>query len=151
MKIKSFFLIFTLFLSTITFSAARPYLETLEGQKLYGSDLKGRWLLLHYWASWCDICMGEMPEVQKFYKGMPREKAQLFLVNYDGLSKEQQKKLLAKMGIRIPSLQGNPGRLFGIRAANALPMTIVVNPEGKVQDVAYGPVNIKTLSSMIQH
>lgn len=150
MKIKSFLVLLALFYSVFSFAANKPFITTLDGQNLYGTDLKGRWLILHYWASWCDICMGEMPELQKFYQQLPKQKAQFYMVNYDHLNKSQVQKILSSMGVSIPSLIGNPGRLFGVRGASALPMTIIVNPEGKVLDVAYGPTNAKALNKIIQ-
>lgn len=147
MNFRSLILLFALLSSWVCFSSVetKPHFTTLEGQYLYGKDLKGRWLILHYWASWCDVCMSEMPEMQKFYQKLSTEKAQMFLVNYDHLTASQQKQLLSQMGVDIPGLQGHPARLFGINDIPALPLTIVVNPNGQVKKVLEGPQNSKSL------
>jgi thiol-disulfide isomerase/thioredoxin len=43
-----------------------PKLETLnlDGQAVKLSDLKGRAVLLNFWASWCEPCRTEMPTLQ---------------------------------------------------------------------------------------
>ncbi|NBX85431.1 MAG: TlpA family protein disulfide reductase [Gammaproteobacteria bacterium] len=135
---KHLLLLLSLIFAMPSFSNS-THITTLEGQALYGKDLKGKWLIIHYWASWCDICMGEMPEVQKFYQHLSKSKAKMFLVNFDGLNAKQQKDLLNQQHVNIPSLKGNPAQLFGISQVSALPMTLVVTPEGKVKDVIYGP------------
>lgn len=132
-------LLFCSILFGINTFAATPHVTTLEGKSLYGKDLQGKWLIIHYWASWCDICMGEMPEVQKFYQKLSKKKANMYLVNFDGLNAQQQKSILTQQHVNIPSLQGNPAQLFGISQVTALPMTLLVTPEGKVKKVLYGP------------
>ncbi|MDA8353811.1 MAG: thiol-disulfide oxidoreductase ResA [Firmicutes bacterium] len=42
-------------------------LETLDGEKMKLSDLKGKVVLLNFWASWCEPCRDEMPAIQTVY------------------------------------------------------------------------------------
>lgn len=152
MNYRSLVLFFGLLGSWVIFASVdtKPHFTTIEDQYLYGNDLKGRWLILHYWASWCDVCISEMPEMQKFYHKLSSNNAQMFLVNYDHLSPTQQKQLLGKMGVDIPSLKGHPARLFGINDISALPLTIVVNPNGQVKKVLQGPQTIKNLLQLMK-
>ena len=151
MKFKSLLFVFALLFSFVGFADdSRPHLTTLEGKALYGEDLKGRWLIIHYWASWCDICMSEMSDIQKFYQQLSLKNAQMFMVNFDHLSATKQKKLLGQMGVSVPSLKGNPAKLFGIRSVTALPMTIMVGPDGKVRKVLYGPQSPNSLQKIME-
>ncbi|NDH08078.1 MAG: TlpA family protein disulfide reductase [Gammaproteobacteria bacterium] len=149
MRLKSWAWVLLL-LTGVLFAGTKPYITTLEGEKLNGHDLKGRWLILHYWASWCDICMSEMPVMEKFYQGLPKDKVRLFLVNYDQLSKNEIYQILKKSRVSIPSLEGHPAQLFGIKNADALPMTVVVDPNGKVKDLLYGPQTLADLKREIR-
>lgn len=151
MKFKALLFVFALLFSFVGFAEdSKPHLTTLEGKALYGEDLKGRWLIIHYWASWCDICMSEMPEIEKFYQQLSSKNAQMFMVNFDHLSAAKQKQLLADTGVHVPSLKGNPAKLFGIRSVSALPMTMMVGPDGKVKKVLYGPQSPKSLQKIMQ-
>lgn len=152
MIFRSLFLFFAFSCSIGSFALeeVKPHFTTLENQNLYGKDLKGRWLILHYWASWCDVCMSEMPQMQKFYQQLSPEKAQMFMVNYDNLSPHQQKQLLGKMGVNIPGLKGHPAQLFGIQDVSALPMTMIVNPNGQVKKVLVGPQTPQSLAKWMK-
>ncbi|MDF2946090.1 MAG: alkyl hydroperoxide reductase [Bacillales bacterium] len=43
-------------------------LQTLTGQSVKLSDLRGKKVILNFWATWCGPCKVEMPEIQKFYE-----------------------------------------------------------------------------------
>ncbi|PTM59247.1 thiol-disulfide oxidoreductase ResA [Desmospora activa] len=43
-------------------------LETLEGETLKLSDLKGKAVLINFWATWCKPCRDEMPAIQSVYE-----------------------------------------------------------------------------------
>src|SRR5690606_6350142 len=42
-------------------------METIDGQVVKLSDLKGKKVMVNFWATWCPPCKEEMPEIQKFY------------------------------------------------------------------------------------
>lgn len=147
---KNIFFCLTFFFASFSPSFASPHFTTLSGQQLHGSDLKGKWIVLEYWASWCDICMSELPQLENIYHQMNPQKAKLFLVNYDGLSERQIHKIFSKKHIQIPSLKGDPATMFGMRSVSALPMTMIINPQGKVHKVLYGPEANREISKIIQ-
>lgn len=43
-------------------------LETLTGEKVTLSDLKGKKVILNFWATWCPPCRAEMPHLQTYYE-----------------------------------------------------------------------------------
>lgn len=43
-------------------------LETVDGKQVKLSDYKGKVVLLNFWASWCEPCRQEMPDVEKAYE-----------------------------------------------------------------------------------
>ncbi|WP_066062644.1 TlpA disulfide reductase family protein [Neobacillus soli] len=54
----------------LTIGAMAPNFElkTLTGDKVKLSDLKGKKVMLNFWATWCGPCKAEMPEMEKFSK-----------------------------------------------------------------------------------
>jgi thiol-disulfide isomerase/thioredoxin len=43
-------------------------IETIGGQVVSARQLEGKVVLHYFWASWCPICRGDMPELQKLYQ-----------------------------------------------------------------------------------
>ena len=146
---KIIVLFFCLLLNMHAF-AGNAAVTTLEGKEISSKELQGRWLVLQYWADWCDICMGEMPELQDLYNHINKSKARMYLVNFDGLTQRQLKKFFHQHHISIPSLKGDPAGAYGIHGITALPVMIVVNPQGKVHKVLYGPQSSRKILRMLK-
>ena len=146
---KIIVLFFGLLLNMHVF-AANTTVTTLEGKEISSKELQGRWLVLQYWADWCDICMGEMPELQDLYNHINKSKARMYLVNFDGLSQRQLQKFFHLHHISIPSLKGDPAGAYGIHGITALPVMIIVNPQGKVHKVLYGPQSSRKILRMLK-
>ena len=52
-------------LITLFLGCSQPDLLTSENKKVYLDDLKGKWILINYWADWCPPCIKEIPELNK--------------------------------------------------------------------------------------
>ncbi len=114
-------------------------LPTLQGKPLSLRDLKGRVILVNFFATWCLPCQWEMPLMEKLYQSY---KAKGFSVVAISLDKEgaavvapfvREKKLTYPV-LLDPALKG--ARQFGIVG---LPATFLISPDGFVKGVTYGP------------
>lgn len=143
-----FFAIFLGFLSPI-YSAEPVVLTELNGQQILFSSLKGKWIFINYWASWCDACLDEIPALNRFYQ---RKKSDivLFGVNYDNLPANEQIELIKQYDIRYPSLQQDPASLLQLGDIRAIPTTFVFNPKGELANVLYGGQTFSSLSRVLQ-
>lgn len=130
--------------STITYTASDVTFYTLENDKISWSSLKGKWVFIHYWASWCHICLEEIPTLNKFYK-QNKDKVALFAVNYDGISLEEQRALAKQLNIQFPSLGEDPGFALGLEDMPGLPATFVFNPNQELADALYGAQSEQSL------
>lgn len=145
---QNLFLIFPLLigLGFTTYShSANVILKDMKGQEISFNSLKGKWVIINYWASWCQPCIDEINELNQFYKSK-KDKIALFAVNYDMLPLAKQKVLIAKYKIRYPSLQLDPGPQLRLGDIRGVPATFVFNPNGKLSDVLYGGQTIKSLN-----
>jgi cytochrome c biogenesis protein CcmG, thiol:disulfide interchange protein DsbE len=118
------------------FSAA-----TLQGSRLSLSSLRGRPVLINFFASWCTVCEVELPGIEEAYQAHRADGFTVVGVNTletgDGLAFYQRMKL------SFPAVYdpGNPGRIgsaYGV--TQGLPASIFVDRMGKVQLIQYGPV-----------
>jgi peroxiredoxin len=56
---------------------------TIDGKEVSLSSLKGKYVLLDFWASWCKPCIGEIPFMQQAYKNYKRKGFEIFSVSVD--------------------------------------------------------------------
>lgn len=140
-------LLFTLFLNH---AAAQELFTDLHGHRVTFSSFKGKWVLINYWASWCQPCLDEIKELNKFY-ALQNLDTILFAVNFDELPAEEQLRLVKKLGIRYPNLLTDPKEYFGFGDIRGVPATFVINPEGQLSATLYGSQTLASLNKATQH
>ncbi|MDP1602526.1 MAG: TlpA disulfide reductase family protein [Legionella sp.] len=128
----------------IPFATADVLLTDISGKKISFSSLKGKWVLINYWASWCEPCLDEIAQLNKFHQTQ-KEKVALFAVNFDYLPVQEQVDLIKKLHIHYPSLSEDPGSLLGLEQVRGVPATFVFDPDGNLSTTLYGS---QTLSSL---
>ncbi|CAM3053232.1 thiol-disulfide oxidoreductase [Legionella steigerwaltii] len=148
-KIKNLFVAFIL-MSITSISQADVLLKDTLGNTIPFSSLKGKWVLINYWAGWCKTCIDEIPELNRFYRKHENDPVVLFAVNYDGLPIHKQKKLIQKFNILYPSLASDPALALGLGDIIGVPVTFIINPQGELVDTLYGGQDIKTLDTAIE-
>ena len=109
-------------------------LSTLNGNvgKIHLADLKGKQLILNFWASWCEPCNQEAPFLQKSWPGL-QSKGVVF-IGIDGPEKTSDaQKFLQKYGISYLNVQdtidGSTAINYGV---TGFPETVFINREGVV-------------------
>ncbi len=116
------------------------------------SSLRGRVVLLNFWASWCTPCKAEMPALEKIFQKYKSQGFQIFSINATNQDNRQAAIDLARsLGISFQILfdeNGTAADLYGLRA---LPTTFIIDPEGKITDVLIGgPISEALLDIRIQ-
>lgn len=106
---------------------------TIGGRNFDLSKLRGKVVLIHYWADWCDICKQEfenLEEIQDEYSG----KLLLVGVNCDNELTEA-KKAVQSTGVKWTQLHSKGGYNSGFAAEMGivtLPSMILIGPDGKI-------------------
>ena len=145
---------FILFVLSFLFSAclahAEPTLKDAEGNDIAFSSLRGKWVLINYWASWCPTCLEEIPEFNRFYDGHKKNSVALYAVNFDGLTKAKQNILAKRFKIQYPSLIKDPSSELQLGDIRGIPVTFIFNPKGELVKTLYGGQTAETLNRVIQ-
>lgn len=110
-------------------------LERNDGAPLAWSELRGQWVLMNYWAEWCKPCLKEIPELNVLNQNPD---ITVLGINFDGISGTELHQLGERMGIGFDLLNQDPGPEFGWQTPIALPATLVINPQGELQQVLFG-------------
>tara|TARA_Y200000002_G_scaffold143093_1_gene118249 strand:- start:36 stop:479 length:444 start_codon:yes stop_codon:yes gene_type:complete len=127
---------------------SQPDLLTNENKKVYLDDLKGKWILINYWADWCPPCIKEIPELNKL-NSQYSDKVAVFLFNFDRLEDNELKKQLLKIKAEIPSLISDPQLIYNYDVPDALPVTFVIDKDGKLSMTLKGPQTLEDIKEVL--
>ena len=121
-----------------------------EGNPVKLSDFFGKPIVLNFWASWCGPCRMEMPHFEKAYQEM-EEDIQFVMVNMtiDRETQQSAQDFLDEAGYTFPVLFDTTGDAAIAYGAYSLPMSVFIDADGNVQDLAIGAIDEATLLSKI--
>ena len=113
-------------------------LQSLDGKSMRLSDLRGKAVLLNFWATWCSPCKIEMPWFIELQKQYGSQGLQIVGVAMDDSSKEEIAKFASDMGVNYPVLLGKEavGEAYG--GVPALPETFFIGRDGRIVDKIIG-------------
>jgi cytochrome c biogenesis protein CcmG/thiol:disulfide interchange protein DsbE len=132
-------------------------LEDISGKSLSLSDIKGKVVIVDFWATWCGPCLSSIPELvdlQEKYKAKGLVIVGIS-VDDDKVSKGELVAFREKMRINYPILRANNKvyeDYFGRTSGFSIPTLFVIDREGKVRDrvVGFRPgVVEKTVQSLL--
>lgn len=124
----------------ITKSTVAPdfTLQALDGQNLRLSDLRGKAVLLNFWATWCGPCKIEMPWFVELQNQYGPQGLQVVGVAMDDSGKDDIAKFAKDMGVNYPVLLGKEAVGDAYGGVPALPETFFIGRDGKIVDKIIG-------------
>ncbi|VXC67414.1 Thiol-disulfide isomerase or thioredoxin [Pseudomonas sp. 8Z] len=121
-----------------------------HGRKVTADSLDGQWLVINYWAQWCAPCRTEIPELNVLAKTLQGQGAQVIGVNFDGLQGEELKQATDAFDIQFTVLAQDPAARFGLPHNDALPVTYIIDAEGKLRERLMGEQTSAGLLAQLQ-
>jgi peroxiredoxin len=118
-----------------TISAPEIALPNPDGKTMKLSDLKGKIVLVDFWASWCGPCRQESPNVLKMYRKFKSKGFTVFSVSLDD-DANKWKEAIQKDHLEWPNhvsdLKGWKSPLVGRYGFDGIPFTVLLNRDGKI-------------------
>ncbi|MEM7801374.1 MAG: TlpA disulfide reductase family protein [Chloroflexota bacterium] len=103
-------------------------LMTLDGQEVTLSDLRGKYVLVNFWATWCIPCRAEMPYLEEI---SIEHQDQLVILGINmGENEARVSAFIEEMGFTFPILLDPPNELTREHYVRGLPVSFVVGPDG---------------------
>ena len=112
--------------------------EMLDGSKVTLSALRGKVVLVNFWATWCPPCRQEMSHLQKDVIDRFAGKDLVVLPISRGEKRETVEAFIEKMGYTFPIGLDGDQSIYKKYASNYIPRSVVVGKDGKVVYVAVG-------------
>jgi peroxiredoxin len=114
----------------------------LDGQAVRLADLKGKRVIVNFWATWCVPCLVEIPNFTKLRA--ETSPTNLVVIGLSTDDAATQKKFAQRNGINFPLaiLQNVPSPYQDI---DKIPVTMVIDRNGVIQHAVLGPQDLKAL------
>ena len=112
-------------------------LSTPDGQPVSLSHLKGKPVLINFWATWCGPCRMEMPYLQQVYDEWRGKGLVLLAINI-GESPSQVAEFMQSQGLSLPVLLDGEENIAVMYNVRAIPTTFFIDGDGIIQDMKVG-------------
>ncbi|MBE9637556.1 TlpA disulfide reductase family protein [Salipiger mangrovisoli] len=122
-----------------------------EGNPKALSELKGKWALVNFWATWCAPCREEMPALSALQSELGGEGFEVVTIATGRNPPPAMTTFFEEIGVdNLPLYRDPKSALAREMAVLGLPVTVLVNPEGQevariTGDVDWGSDNAKAV------
>jgi thiol-disulfide isomerase/thioredoxin len=122
----------------------------LRGTPVPLSSFKGEAVIINFWATWCQPCKEEMPDLQRLATGEMGKSVKVVGIGIDNAV--NMRSFAEKIGISYLLLEGGPAGLDMLKplgnSSGGLPYTIAINRAGKPVGTHLGKLSAEALNSL---
>jgi peroxiredoxin len=125
-------------------------LKTIDGQQVQLSDLRGKTVLVSYWATWCIPCKEELPELDKIQQEY-KDKG-LVIITIDAIEQdkvEAVQNLVGQLNLGLPVLLDEDNTVYQQYKVLFFPTSFLVGSDGMIQQVMLGSKSSSELRALI--
>jgi cytochrome c biogenesis protein CcmG, thiol:disulfide interchange protein DsbE len=124
-------------------------LQTFDGKKVRLHDLRGKPLFLNFWASWCENCKDEAPDLNRAYE---KFHSNVQFVGVDlaaGDQKEQALQFIQDYHVPYTILADQNGDVGDSYQVNELPTTYFIDKQGKIVSIYTGQLTADAIDQKL--
>jgi thiol-disulfide isomerase/thioredoxin len=112
-------------------------LTDLDGRALGAAQLRGKTVLLNFWATWCLPCRAEMPALEMLHRGFRHREFLVLAVNFKEASPDVRR-FVQNLNVSFPVALDVDGSLSRALQVRGLPVSFLLDPGGKLLWKAIG-------------
>lgn len=123
-------------------------LPGLDGKMVDLASYRGKPVLINFWATWCDTCKKEMPEVEALHKRISAKGAVLLGVSMDEDAYKVVPPFLKEHAVTFPILISDR-KVSASYAVRGLPTAYLIDPEGRISRRWVGALDVRAAENDI--
>jgi peroxiredoxin len=112
-------------------------LKSFEGDVIRLSDLRGKVVLLDFWASWCVPCREELPLLDILQRTYGSRDFTVLVVNIDN-HEEKARIFLEQLSVRLNPLWDSDKKVVSAYDVEKMPTTFILDKEGRIRYIHSG-------------
>lgn len=124
-------------------------LPDLDGKPQALDQYLGKWVVVNYWATWCNTCIKELPDLIALHEDNKNDEIVVVGINFETINSDRLKNFVAQHSIPYPVLRTEPVPTTPLGPVPALPTTYIINPDGVVVAGEVGIVTQQNLEEYI--
>jgi thiol-disulfide isomerase/thioredoxin len=113
-------------------------LKTIQGRTVRLGDYRGKVVLLNFWATWCAPCRAEIPDLIKWQREYAGRGLQILGITYPPTELTEVRRFIREISINYPILVGEGKTKARFDKGETLPLTVVIDREGRVREIIRG-------------
>lgn len=120
-------------------------LSDLKGNTVSLSALRGKVVLVNFWATWCPPCREEIPSMDRLYQLLHSEGVELLAINVEPDGSQTVPKFMQRVPFGFPVLFDVDGTVRGKFGVSKYPETFIIDAEGVVRERVIGSLDWNSL------
>ena len=123
----------------------------LDGKTVSFADLRGKVVLVNFWATWCPPCRAEIPDLVALQEKYRDKLVVLGISEDEDATPAQVKAFGVERKVNYPIVMKTPELAKIFKGVSALPTTFVIDPEGKIRQRHVGMLRAQTTELETQY
>ncbi len=116
-------------------------LEDTQGNQVSLADLRGKVVLVNFWATWCPPCIEEMPSMERLHEVMAGDDFVMLAINTEKNGRSIVPAFLEKTPYTFPILFDDKGVVQQLYGVYKFPESYVIRKDGTVDEKVVGPLD----------
>jgi peroxiredoxin len=113
---------------------AIPTLTTIAGHRITAADLRGKFVIIEYWASWCPFCQKQLPYFEKLYRARKDDGLVVIGLNIEH-DTAKAANFAATRSLSFPVVMANAAIDRALKRPKGLPVTYVIGRDGVLKQL----------------